>query len=100
MARVVATPDGPDFDALLRRFDGRRNQSAALVAFDLLCVGERNLRPEPFARRRALLEANVKDGDHLCITPQTDDRDVGQAWLEGWGARGFEEIVAKRAAVP
>jgi ATP-dependent DNA ligase len=97
---VVATADGPDFDALLHRFDGRRHHPAALVAFDLLCVGDRDRRSEPFARRRILLEANIADNSFLCVSPQTDDLELAQGWLREWGARGFEGAVAKRAAAP
>lgn len=97
---VALTSVGPDFEALLRRFDGRREASAVLVAFDVLCVGDRDVREEPFRRRRELLEASVRDGHGIRVTPQTDDFDVAREWLDEWSARGLEGVVAKRAEAP
>jgi ATP-dependent DNA ligase len=97
---VATTADGLDFEALLRRFDGRRGDASILIAFDLLSVGDRDLREDPFQRRRALLEASVQEDHRLRVTPQTDDLDVAREWLQEWSAPGLEGVVAKRASAP
>src|SRR5580693_5185752 len=60
---VIAGPDGLDFDALQQRIhpaDSRVRMLAAktpasFVAFDLLALGWRDLRPDGFAARREAL---------------------------------------------
>ncbi|MGH9002860.1 MAG: ATP-dependent DNA ligase, partial [Acidimicrobiia bacterium] len=63
---VIAGPDGRlDFDALLQRIhpaDSRvrllaQQTPASFVAFDLLAVGDEDLRPAPQSERRQRLEA-------------------------------------------
>ena len=37
---------------------------------------------------------------HLVVTPQADDPEIAQGWLEDLAARGFEGIVAKQTCLP
>nr|MDP9007011.1 ATP-dependent DNA ligase [Actinomycetota bacterium] len=61
---VIAGRNGLDFDALLQRIHPALSRvrllaertPASFVAFDLLALGDRDLRAVPFARRRAQLE--------------------------------------------
>src|SRR5580692_1383320 len=61
---VIAGPGGLDFDALLQRIHPAASRvemlatttPASFVAFDLLALDDRDLRPAPFGERRALLE--------------------------------------------
>ena len=61
---VVAGPAGLDFDALQQRVHPAESRvrllaertPASFVAFDLLALGARDLRSEPFHERRRLLE--------------------------------------------
>src|SRR5512140_205323 len=64
---VIAGPRGLDFEALLLRIHPAASrvkllaaeQPASLVVFDLLALGDRDLRAAPFSERRALLEASL-----------------------------------------
>src|SRR5580692_2775666 len=61
---VIAGKRGLDFDALLQRIHPAASRvemlatttPASFVAFDLLALDDRDLRPAPFGERRALLE--------------------------------------------
>ncbi len=61
---VVAGPGGLDFDALSQRVHPAPSRvkmlaektPASFIAFDLLAMGERDMRAEPFHERRRLLE--------------------------------------------
>ena len=66
---VAVTPEGFDFAALLARLHPaasrverlRRETPAALIAFDLVAVGDEDLREVPFAERRARLTGVLSD---------------------------------------
>jgi ATP-dependent DNA ligase len=93
-----------DFDALQLRVhpaESRvrmlaRETPAALVFFDLLCVGDRDLRSEGFAVRRAELEkvlGRAKAPIH--ITPATHDANVAQDWFTRFEGAGLDGVMAK-----
>jgi ATP-dependent DNA ligase len=105
---LIALDGAFSFDALqmrLRPAESRvrrlaRETPAILVLFDLLMDGEgRDLRREPFRRRRAALEAFVgRFGDpHLRLTEGTSERAKAQAWIDD---RLMEGVVAKRLDEP
>src|SRR5690606_20253409 len=88
---VIAGPDGLDFDALLQRIHPAESRvnllaeqtPASFVAFDLLAVGDEDLRATPFDERRARLEqvlAGAEPPVHL--TPGTTDRAVAEDWFD------------------
>jgi ATP-dependent DNA ligase len=62
-----------------------RETPARFMAFDVLALGEDDLRARPFAERRALLERLPIE-----LTPITDDPTVAAEWLER-----YEGVVAK-----
>lgn len=103
---VVIAPGGDrlDFDLLQQRIHPAASRvrklsqetPAHFVAFDLLALGDQDLRERPFAERRALLEkalAGAKPPVHL--TPATRDRAVAQDWFEQFEGAGLDGIVAK-----
>lgn len=101
---VVLGEHGFDFGALCARLHPSasraarlaRETPAILIAFDVLAVGDTDLRPEPFRTRRARLEdllAAVRD-PRLALTPATTDADVAARWLELSGG-GVDGVVAK-----
>jgi bifunctional non-homologous end joining protein LigD len=61
---VICGPDGKsDFDRMRACFSRQGAPEAFLYASDLLELGGRDLRGEPWARRRALLEPLLADAD-------------------------------------
>ena len=78
---VVPGPLGLDFDALQQRIhpaaSARQRLAgetpAALIAFDLLAVGDRDLRGEPLGERRRLLLETVTADPLIHLGPSTDD---------------------------
>ena len=101
---IVGGADGLDFEALLARLHPaasrverlRRETPAALIAFDLVAVGSRDLRDRPFSERRNELEALLADArPPLQVTPLTADADVAEGWLERFQGAGIDGVVAK-----
>ena len=104
---VIASSDGLDFDALQLRIHPAASRvkmlaeqsPASIVFFDLLCEGEDDLRPLPFAERRARLEkmlASAKPPIHL--TPATRDHAVAADWFRRFEGAGLDGVIAKPAA--
>lgn len=101
---VIAADKGLDFEALLQRIhpaDSRvkrlaEETPASFVAFDILALGDRDLRKAPLAERRALLcdaLAGVQPPVH--VTPCTDDRDVATDWFHRFEGAGLDGVIAK-----
>ena len=101
---VIATPDGLDFDALQLRLHPAASRvarlavetPAAFVAFDLVALGNRDLRSTPQRERRALLEralATIKAPIH--VTPMTRDVAVAAEWLSRFEGAGLDGVIAK-----
>jgi ATP-dependent DNA ligase len=107
---VVIARDGRlDFDALLLRIhpaDSRVRMLAAetpasFVAWDLLALGEEDLREVPQGERRRRLEdvlAGVRPPIHL--SPATDDRGTAADWFERFEGAGLDGVIAKRLDAP
>lgn len=104
---VIAGPAGLDFEALLLRIHPAasrvaqlaRERPASVVLFDLLALGDRDLRGAPLAERRALLEGAVGRGDaasRVLVTPATRDRAVAAEWFARFEGAGLDGVVAKR----
>jgi ATP-dependent DNA ligase len=104
---VIAGPAGLDFEALLLRIHPAasrvaqlaRESPASLVLFDLLALGDRDLRGAPLSERRALLERELGGGDRasrVLVTPATLDRAVGADWFARFEGAGLDGVVAKR----
>lgn len=106
---VAITPEGFDFTALMARLHPAasrverlsRETPALLIAFDLLAVGEDDLRPKPFETRRARL-ARLLEGveSPLHLTPATRDPAIAARWLERYQGAGIDGVIAKRASLP
>lgn len=105
---VVARGARLDFDALQARIhpaDSRvrllaGETPATLVVFDLLALGDRDLRAAPHAERRAALEELGLTGPGVVLTPATRDGDVAAAWFEAFEGAGLDGIVAKPLTAP
>ena len=106
---VVAGPAGLDFDALLQRIHPAQSRihrlaaetPASFVAFDLLALGDDDLRPLPFGRRREALEAALRGSSPpVHVTPATDDRQVALDWFDRFEGAGLDGVVAKPVDLP
>jgi ATP-dependent DNA ligase len=106
-AELVIARDGRlDFDALQLRIHPAasrvkmlaKEMPASVVFFDLLGVGDRDLRGEPFERRRTELEqllAHARPPIH--ITPATRDRATAVDWFGRFEGAGLDGVIAKPA---
>jgi ATP-dependent DNA ligase len=101
---VVATPTGLDFEALQQRVHpaaSRVNRlahetPASFVAFDLLALGDEDLRKTPLAERRARLEEALKDvTPPVHLTPVTRDEETARDWFSRFEGAGLDGVVAK-----
>lgn len=101
---VVARRGALDFDALQQRIHPAASRieklsqetPAAVVFFDVLCEGEKDLRAEPFAARRKRLErllAHAKPP--LFLTPSTHDRRQAKDWFKRFEGAGLDGVMIK-----
>ncbi len=106
---VIAGPEGLQFEALLLRIHPAASRVALLasetpasfVAWDLLALGDEDLRAVPQGERRARLEqalAGVAAPIHL--TPATRDRATAGDWFDRFEGAGLDGVVAKRLDAP
>jgi ATP-dependent DNA ligase len=107
---VVISKDGElQFEALLLRIHPAASRvkmlaeesPASFVGWDLLALGDKDLRATPQAERRALLEtafAGVTAPIHL--TPATTDRALAQDWFHRFEGAGLDGVIAKRLSEP
>ena len=103
---VIAGPSGLDFDALLQRIHPAASRvrllasstPSSFVAFDLLALGEDDLRPAPFASRRSALEQALSGAKPpVYLTPATSDPAVARDWFSRFEGAGLDGVVAKPA---
>jgi ATP-dependent DNA ligase len=101
---VIAKNSGLDFEALQLRIHPAASRvrllsqeiPASIVFFDLLCEGDRDLRGEPFQRRRQELESllsSVEPPIHL--TPATSELSVASDWFRRFEGAGLDGVMAK-----
>src|SRR5829696_2309663 len=102
---VIAGPDGLAFESLLLRIHPAASRvkllagetPASFVAWDLLALGDDDLRAVPQGERRARLEdvfADVQAPVHL--TPATQDRSLAADWFDRFEGAGLDGVIAKR----
>jgi ATP-dependent DNA ligase len=102
---VIAGPGGLDFDALLLRIHPAESRvrllaagtPASYVAWDLLALGDDDLRARPFSERRRSLTTRVDAaiaGVH--VTPTTEDRELAADWFQRFEGAGLDGVIAKR----
>jgi ATP-dependent DNA ligase len=111
---VVAGPGGLDFDALSQRVHPAPSRvrmlaektPASFVAFDLLALGERDLRGKPFHERRRVLEDVLgppepvsRPARRVHLTPATRQRAVAEDWFQRFEGAGLDGVVAKPAGL-
>ncbi|MCU1330299.1 MAG: dependent ligase [Bryobacterales bacterium] len=101
---VIATGSGLDFDALQLRVHPAASRikmlaqttPASVVFFDLLAVGNRDLRADPFEVRRRELEAVLASTTApVHLTPATKDASVAKDWFRRFEGAGLDGVMAK-----
>jgi ATP-dependent DNA ligase len=106
---VASGPDGPDFAALMLRLHPSPSRvlrlstetPARFVVFDLLALGDRDLRAVPLSERRQVLgEVMAGAPPTVGTSPATVDPEVAAAWLERSTGAGVDGVVAKDLTSP
>jgi ATP-dependent DNA ligase len=106
---VIVGTDGLDFEALLLRIHPAASRvkllaaqaPASFVAWDLLALGDEDLRELPLALRRERLEqvlAAAAPPVHL--SPATRDRALAEDWFRRFEGAGLDGVMAKRLDAP
>lgn len=105
---VIAGPGGLDFDALSQRIhpaESRvellaRTTPASFVAFDLLALGDVDVRSRRYAdRRKALEQALGRARSPIHLTPVTDSAEVARDWFSRFEGAGLDGVVVKPAGL-
>lgn len=103
---VIARSSRLDFDALSLRIHPAASRvkllseemPASVVFFDLLCLGESDLRGDSFASRREQLVALLgQAAAPIHLTPATQDTEVATGWFRRFEGAGLDGVMAKAA---
>jgi ATP-dependent DNA ligase len=106
---VIAGPGGLDFEALLLRIHPAASRVAMLakeapasvVIWDLLALGDEDLRQTPLQERRRRLESALAQArPPIHLTPATLDRALAIDWFDRFEGAGLDGVVAKRLEDP
>ena len=101
---VIVRDNELDFDLLQLRLHPAASRvkllsqqtPASVVFFDLICLGDRDLRAEPFAQRRSELASLLSSAaPPIHITPATSDRAVAADWFRRFEGAGLDGVIAK-----
>jgi ATP-dependent DNA ligase len=102
---VIAGAKGLDFESLLLRIHPAASRvkllaeqtPASYVAWDLLALGDEDLRDVGQALRCDRLRAAIRDPQPpIFVTPLTRDRAVAADWFERFEGAGLDGVMAKR----
>jgi ATP-dependent DNA ligase len=106
---VIAGPGGLDFEALLLRIHPAESRvkllasqtPASYVAWDLLAIGNEDLRETPLSKRRERLEKMLaKAVAPVHLSPATRDRKLAEDWFSRFEGAGLDGVMAKRLDEP
>lgn len=106
---IVVTERGLDFDALGLRIHPAPSRvqklaheiPASFVAFDVLALGDEDLRALPLRERRVYLTTALAHASMpVFVTPSTTSVAVANEWFERFEGAGFDGVVAKPMALP
>ena len=102
---VIVGAAGLDFEALLLRIHPAASRvnllaaqaPASFVAWDLLALGDEDLREMPLAvRRERLEEALAGAARPVYLSPATRDRALAEDWFRRFEGAGLDGVMAKR----
>src|SRR5437762_10914477 len=106
---VIVGVGGLDFETLLLRSHPAASRvkllsaqaPASFVAWDLLALGDDDLRNEPLAVRRERLEHVLAGaGPPVHLSPATRDRALAADWFRRFEGAGLDGVMAKRLDEP
>src|SRR6266700_967508 len=106
---VIAGAGGLDFEALLLRIHPAASRvkllaeqtPASFVAWDLLALGDEDLREKPLAVRRQRLEQVLaRPTAPVHLSPATRDRALAEDWFRRFEGAGLDGVMAKRLEEP
>src|SRR5690606_4489548 len=106
---VIPSEEGLAFESLLLRVHPAESRvqmlskeiPASFVAFDLLALGDDDLRSRPFGERRLILGETLADVEApVHLTPGTTDREVGRDWFDRFEGAGLDGVIAKPVGDP
>jgi ATP-dependent DNA ligase len=101
---VIMKNHGLDFEELQLRLHPAASRvrllsqqsPAAIVFFDILAEGDRDLRNEPFESRRRILENLLSSAaPPIHLTPATSDSNLAADWFRRFEGAGLDGVVAK-----
>ena len=104
---VISRAGVLDFDALSLRIHPAASRikqlagetPASVIFFDLLAEADRDLRGEPFVKRReALAQLLTGSTAPLHLTPASRDVAVAENWFREYEGAGFDGVIVKAAA--
>lgn len=102
---VIVGEDGLDFNALQMRLHPAKSRidmlsgeiPSSIVLWDLLALGEEDLRDRPLQDRRAALVQALSDVEPpVFVTPASADRAQAQDWFHRFEGAGFDGVIAKQ----
>jgi ATP-dependent DNA ligase len=106
---VIVGAGGLDFEALLLRIHPAASRvkllaaqsPASFVAWDLLALGDEDLREAPLAVRRERLEEVLAEArPPVHVSPATRDRSLAEDWFRRFEGAGLDGVMAKRLDEP
>src|SRR5438128_7242239 len=106
---VIVGVGGLDFEALLLRIHPAASRvkllaaqaPASFVVWDLLALGNEDLRPMPLTVRRERLEQALADAaPPVHLSPATRDRTLAEDWFRRFEGAGLDGVMAKRLDAP
>src|SRR5437879_8919676 len=106
---VIVGAGGLDFEALLLRIHPAASRvkllaaqaPASFVVWDLLALGNEDLRPMPLAARRERLEQVLADpAPPVHLSPATRDRTLAEDWFRRFEGAGLDGVMATRLDAP
>ncbi|MGH7313819.1 MAG: ATP-dependent DNA ligase [Candidatus Rokuibacteriota bacterium] len=106
---VIVGGGGLDFEALLLRIHPAASRvkllagqaPASFVAWDLLALGDQDLRHAPLAVRRERLEQVLAGAaPRVHLSPATRDRALAEDWFRRFEGAGLDGVMAKRLEAP
>jgi ATP-dependent DNA ligase len=106
---VIVGAGGLDFEALLLRIHPAASRvkllaaqaPASFVVWDLLALGDEDLREAPLvARRQRLEQVLARAAPPVHLSPATRDRALAEDWFQRFEGAGLDGVMAKQLDAP